>query len=156
MVLDEKQAEYLRGLTKANTPNFPFDVIETKIVMLRRDMQILDKHPEDFIEELRKYLEERHIPLGDHLTFYVIQEIQDFYRLAREKFGDKITFPETFKDVQKFRGAVVAHIKVDSGSEIAEMCIELEKKGGFDKIYSDWQNFKTELYEKIKKKELIL
>ena len=81
-MMDETQADYLKELAQTKTPLFPFDVIETKIWILRLYKEVLDKHPEDFPRAFRERLQEKHVPMGETLSFYIIQEIQDFYRQA--------------------------------------------------------------------------
>lgn len=154
--MDEKQAEYLNKLSKMSTPLFPFDVIESKIKLLQIDRDILNKHPEDFPKEFREELQENGVKMAENLSFYIIQEIQDFYRQAYILFRDKVNFPETAEVVKNFRGKVIAHIRTESSSEIANECILIENKYGFNKIYIEWQNFKEEIYKKISSGELTL
>ena len=154
--MDEKQAEYLRKLSEINTPLFPFDVIESKIKILLMDRDILNKHPEDFPKEFREKLQKEGVEMGENLSFYTVQEIQDFYRQAYNLFKDKVLFPETAKIIQNFRGKVIAHIKTESSGEIAEECIRIEEEYGFDKIYAEWQGFKDNLYADIKSGKLKL
>jgi len=154
--MDKKQAEYLKELSKVNTPLFPFDVIESKINLLLMDRDILNKHPEDFPKEFRERLQENGVEMAENLSFYAVQEIQDFYRKAYLLFKDKISFPETAEIVRDFRGKIIAHIKTESSSEIAEECIKIEEKYGFDKIYAEWNDFKNKLYADIKSGKLKL
>ena len=69
------------------------------------------------------------------------------------KFKEEMTFTETEEIIRKFRSKVIAHIKNENSSEIAKECMELEKKHGFVKIYSEWENFKSYIYTKIKEKK---
>ena len=149
--VDKKQKEYLEELSNTNTPLFPFDVIESKIVILGLYKEVLNKHPEEFPEEFRKRLEEKNVLMGDTLNFYILQEIQDFYRQAYLKFKDKLEFPESAGEVKNFRGKIVAHIKTKTSGDIAKSCLEFEKKYGFSKIYLEWLDFKNNLYEELKK-----
>jgi len=153
--MDKKQADYLRELTKTNTPLFPFDSITSKIWFLMRSIDVVSRHPEEF-PEITERLKLNSVPIGSFLTFYVVQEIQDFYRQAHLLFGDKVSMPETAAIVREIRGEIVAHIKTETSSQIAEKCIALEQKYGFGRIYADWEKFKEELFERIKSKELIL
>jgi len=154
--MNEKQAEYLRKLSKTSTPFFPFDVIESKIMILLMERQILNNHPEDFPKDFREKLQKEGVEMGENLSFYAVQEIQDFYRQAYVLFKDKVNFPETAEIIKEFRGKVIAHIKTDSSSEIAEECIKIEEKYGFDKIYNEWQDFKNRLYADINSGKLNL
>ena len=154
--MNKKQKEYLIEISKTNTPLFPFDVIESKIGLLLMDRQILNKHPEDFPKEFRERLQKQDVEMAENLSFYIVQEIQDFYRQAYVLFKNKLNFPKTAEVIREFRGKVIAHIKTKSSLEIAEKCMELEERHGFDNIYFEWQAFKDEIYKKIKSGELQL
>ena len=138
--MNEAQKKFLEERGK-DTPLFPFDVTETKINFLLMDVECIDKHPEDFPKEMIEELKRLETPFSEHLIFYVIQEIKDFYRLAHLKFKDKITLPETADFLKTLRDDFIAHIKVETSDDIKNRCLEAEERYGFDKIYSDWKIF---------------
>lgn len=148
--------EELREATKKNTPLYPFDVIESKINLLVKDIDVLNNHAEDFNPDFIKRITELGAKVGDHLAFYIVQEIQDFYRQAYVRFEDTLTFPKSAEVVQELRHKVVAHIKQPTTAEIAELCITIQEKYGMETIYNEWIIFKQDIYEMIKNGKLKL
>ena len=119
----------------SSTPLFPFDFIDSKITLLLKSIKLINKHPEDIVPENRvSELKETNVEAGSFLTFYVIQEIVDFYRHVFLKFKDKIDFPESAKAIREFRGSTIAHINHDKASDIGEECIFMELTYGYENI----------------------
>lgn len=149
-MINEAQKRSLKELSKKKTPLYPFDIIETKINLLRMDIRILNNHPDEFPKEFIERLKELTTNVGDHLIFYIFQEIQDFYRQSFRRFGNTIPFPESAGALKNLRHKNIAHMNAEESSEIANLCIKLEEEYGSEKIYSDWLKFKEELYEALK------
>ncbi|MAG61236.1 hypothetical protein CMI43_00215 [Candidatus Pacearchaeota archaeon] len=140
----------------SSTPLFPFDFIDSKITLLLKSIKVINKHPGDVVPPERLEESKRiELEAGSFLTFYVVQEISDFYRLAHIKFKDKIELPKSAKVIKDFRGSTIAHIKLDKASDIGEECIDIEMHG-YDNILKEYEDFKKSLYKKIKDKELKL
>ena len=137
-----------------STPLFPFDWIDSKITLLRKAMDFLDEHPEALLKKEKLELIKGKAKAGGFLSFYLIQEIQDFYRQAHRRFEGKIDFPETSEPVKEFRNSAVAHINVEKASDIAIECILLQEIYGYENILNDYKNFKNELYSKFNSGEL--
>lgn len=132
-----------------NTLLFPFDFIETSIEVLLIDIRVLNKNFRDFpkamVDQIKGIGE-----VGDHLVLYLILEIQDFYRQAYRRFGDKAGFPESADSVKELRDSIVGHLNCDSLQELLELCERIGSKYSSNKIYMDWREFKEQLYSKIK------
>lgn len=160
--MDDSQKDSLRKSVRQKTPYYPFDSIESKINFLQADISAINKHSEEFNPNLIRKIEELGAKIGDHLIFYLIQEIQDFYRQAYKKFGKNISFPESAEIIRPLRDRAVAHMNAEDTSEIAELCIKLEERYGIpgkpasEFILEEWRNFKEQLYAKIKSGELSL
>lgn len=147
----EKQKESLRELAiQKKTIFYPFDIIEAKINLLKIDVAVVNNHPEEFPSELKKQIDKYNVRVGDHLLFYIIQEIQDFYRQAFKRLENPPAFPESAEIIRELRDKNISHLKAKDISEIATLCLELEERHGYEKIYFDWVDFRNKLYKLIK------
>ena len=91
------------------------------------------------------------------LFFRFIAILQShFYRQAYKRFGDKAGFPESADSVKELRDNIVGHLNCNNLQEILELCKRTGLKYSSDKIYSDWRDFKEQLYAKIKEGTLKL
>jgi hypothetical protein len=106
----------------------------------------------EFIDELKRL----NANVGDHLLFYILQDIQDFYRQVFRRFKKAVPFPKDVKIVEDLRHQTTAHINAKNPAEIANLCIDLENIGGFREMYVQWVEFKNNLYRAIRKGELKL
>ncbi|MFH1238194.1 MAG: hypothetical protein V1491_02035 [archaeon] len=152
----KEQEETLKKLSKEKTPLFPLDIIESKINLLMMDIKVLNKNTADFSKEFIDEIKRLNTNVGSHLLFYVLQDIQDFYRQASVRFGEKIPFPKDVEIVRDLRDTATAHMKAKSPSEITDLCMKIEDVGGFERMHSQWVEYKNKLYREIREGRLEL
>ena len=135
-----------------STPLFPFDIIDSKIALLKKTMKLADDNPSKIVPKERIIeLRRKKVKAGSFLTFYIIQEIVDFYRQAYLKFKDTIQYPESGKRLRKFRGKTIAHINHNKASDIGDECFRMELDYGYENLLIEYEDFKKIIYHKLKK-----
>lgn len=148
-----KQKEYLDYLrNREHDEWFPFELISKRLVILSEFYTVINNHPEELSPALQAIIKKWGIKPSESLMDYFLLDLRNFYWVAFKKFKKTIEYPKSSEIVIDFRNKIISHLTVDNPRELIEW-YEKVNEFGFDKIYSDYEEFKEYIRMKIVKND---
>jgi hypothetical protein len=149
--------EYLKELESQN--QYPWSIYEflsKRISILLQYADIIDKHPDELEDSLKLKKEKYNFKPSVLLLECIVNDIQAFYRLAIKNMDEigitENDFPEYQKEkLRRFRDRITGHLEDITIKENIDL-YRMINNISFERIFSDYLNFRDMIIKKLKEK----